>query len=105
MQFVDNAIHRRHDRDAADIRAVLEELRTAIVAELETLNATNTQLTFWAAPEREQLERNVEQLRRRIAEIPAEIEHEVEALGFRYADPAARVFPASVTLLVPDGMA
>lgn len=104
MQFVGNAIRRRHDRDVTDIQTVLQELRTSILAELKTLDAPNTQLTFWTAPEREQLERNVDQLRRRAAEIPDEIEREVEALGIRYADFAARVFPASVTLLVPEGM-
>jgi hypothetical protein len=53
----------------------------------------------------EQLDRNVEALRRRLQEIPAEIEKETAAIQARFADPQPRMFPVAVTFLVPEKLA
>jgi len=56
------------------------------------------------AGDRRQVQRDVEALQRRLDAIPAEIAAEQEAIAGRYAEPTHRLFPASVTLLVPEGM-
>jgi hypothetical protein len=45
----------------------------------------------------------VQSLRVRLDAIPQEIAAEQAAIERRYADPAHRLFPAAVTLLVPEG--
>ncbi len=39
----------------------------------------------------------------RLERIPEDIERETAAIRRRYADPAPRLFPATITLLVPEG--
>ncbi len=53
--------------------------------------------------DRRQVARDVEALRERLERIPAEIVAEQEAIRNRYAEPVHRLFPAAVTLLVPEG--
>ncbi len=55
------------------------------------------------AGDRRQVERDVQSLRARLDAIPQEIAAEQEAIARRYAEPAYRLFPAAVTLLVPEG--
>jgi len=55
------------------------------------------------AGDRRQVERDVATLRVRLDAIPGEIVTEQSAIARRYADPAHRLFPAAVTLLVPEG--
>jgi superfamily II DNA or RNA helicase len=94
------------DRAAAEadaIRTVLTELQRQINDDLDALAEERAvQLELFTAPEREQSERDLEALRRRLAEIPDEIEREVAAVGRRFADPETHVFPAALTLLIPE---
>jgi hypothetical protein len=90
----------RARKEAADITAILTELRRSIEAELE--NPDYTQLELFSTPEREQFERNVDWLRARVRAIPEEIELEVEAVRARFADPQPRMFPVAVSFLVPE---
>ena len=60
------------------------------------------QLSLFTAPEREQSQRDIDALRRRLDEIPEEIEREVEAVQRRFTDPDCHIFPAAVTLLIPE---
>ena len=60
------------------------------------------QLSLFSAPEREQSQRDLDALRRRLDEIPDEIEREVEAVQRRFTDPECHIFPAAVTLLIPE---
>ena len=55
--------------------------------------------------EQEQFERNVDALRRRLQEIPKEIEQETAEIKARFADPQPRMFPVAVTILVPERLA
>jgi hypothetical protein len=48
--------------------------------------------------------RDVAALRDRLERIPDEIAAEQRAIAERYADPVHRLFPAAITLLVPEGM-
>ena len=98
------------DRVANDVEAittVLNDLRTTIEAQLDELESDNAvQLTLeFDSDEREQFRRDVDALRRRLDDIPGEIEREQDAIRRRYADPTPRLFPAAVTFLLPPGVA
>jgi len=90
----------RCEREVADITSVFTELRERIQSELD--DPTYGQLELFSTPEREQFERNVDFLRRRVREIPNEIEEETAAIRARFADPQPRMFPVAVTYLVPE---
>lgn len=90
--------------EADAVRAVLTDLQRQITADLDRLAAERMeQLTLFTEPEREQSQRDLDALRRRLAEIPDEIEREVDAVQRRFTDPECHIFPAAVTLLVPEG--
>jgi hypothetical protein len=50
---------------------------------------------------KQQRERDLAALRRRITEIPDEIRSESEHIRSRFANPSARLFPVAVTWLIP----
>ena len=89
----------RAEKEAADIRTVLEELTRAI--ETELTEPEYEQLALWPKAEREQLVRNETALHRRLTEIPGEIAQETALIAQRYANPQARLFPVAVTFLLP----
>jgi hypothetical protein len=95
----------RSQKEAADIRAVLEELRRAIERELAEPDYVQLELELWPKPERDQLVRNEAALRRRLDEIPGEIEQETARIQARFADPQVRLFPVAVTFLGPEKFA
>jgi superfamily II DNA or RNA helicase len=92
----------RCDQEVANITAILQELQQTI---REQLDEPVTQLEFWTSPEREQLELNMQSIRHRLAQIPGEIERETEHLRSRYRNPTPRLFPVTVTFLVPTTVA
>lgn len=93
----------RADAEAEAVRTVLTDLQRQITADLDALTAERTeQLSFFSDPEREQSQRDLDALRRRLEEIPDEIQREVEAVYRRFTDPEVHIFPAAVTLLVPE---
>jgi hypothetical protein len=53
--------------------------------------------------DRAQVARDLDALRERVDRIPEEIAAEQAAIGKRYAEPSRWLFPAAVTLLVPEG--
>ena len=93
----------RAEKEANDIRTILTELRKAIEAELD--EPTEQQYELFSTPEREEFERNVNTLRDRVTTIPDEIERETAAIRARFANIQSRMFPVSVTFLVPDTLA
>ncbi len=92
----------RADKEASDIRAILSELERAIRDQLDIPEYQQGFLPGLAPVEQEQFERNVDALRRRLGEIPGEVEKETEAIRARFADPQPRMFPVAVTFLVPS---
>ncbi len=96
-------LEERAEKEAADTKAILEELERSIQEELE--EAEQPQLELFSTPEREQFERNKGALWDRLESIPEEIERETGAIRARYADPTPRLFPVSVTYLVPEKIA
>lgn len=92
--------------EADAVRAVLTDLQRQISADLDALAEERAvQLELFTEPEREQSQRDLDALRRRLEEIPDEIEREVAAVARRFTDPETHVFPAAVTLLVPEVLA
>jgi hypothetical protein len=59
-------------------------------------------LELFTDVEKNQLTRNTQALRARLAQIPAEIAAEQEAIRGRYADPRPRLFPVAIAFLVPE---
>jgi hypothetical protein len=91
----------RADAEAKAVSAVLTDLQRQIMADLDELTAERIeQLSLFTEPEREQSQRDLDALRRRLDEIPDEIEREIATVHRRFADPDCHVFPAAVTLLV-----
>jgi hypothetical protein len=99
---LDKSLTEREQKEIGDITAILTELRNTIREKLD--DPELQQLTFegWADPEREQLKLNMDALRRRVQQIPAEIERETAAIRKRFANPQPRMFPVAVTFLVPE---
>lgn len=95
------------DAEGAAIEAVLNQLRQSISEQLDALEDSDAaaQLRLFDEDERGQWERDLDALRRRIDEIPAEIEAEKGAIRDRYASPRPLLFPAAVTFVVPETIA
>jgi hypothetical protein len=92
----------RAEDETAKITAILRELETAIRTEIG--RAPDQQLSLFTDAERDQEQRNRDSLAGRLAELPAELARETEAIRRRYADPQPRLFPVAVTFLVPEGL-
>jgi hypothetical protein len=93
----------RADSEAEAVRVVLTELQHQITNDLDKLTADRSeQLSLFSEPEREQSQRDLDALRRRLEEIPEEIDREVAAVRRRFRDPECHIFPAAVTLLIPE---
>jgi hypothetical protein len=89
--------------ETVKITAILRELEAAIRAEINS--PPDLQLPLFTDAERDQEQRNRDALAGRLAELPAELARETEAICRRYADPQPRLFPVAVTFLVPEGLA
>jgi hypothetical protein len=93
----------RATAEADAVRTVLSDLRQQITTDLDKLATERTeQLSLFTEPEREQSQRDLDALRRRLDEIPEEIEREVEAVRRRFTDPECHLFPAAVTILIAE---
>lgn len=99
-------LQRRADKEIQDMKAILEELRRTILQELErSQQYVQLELDLFSTAEREQYHRNISALKRRLAQIPHEIEQEAAQIRIRYANPQPRLFPVAVTFLLPQKLA
>lgn len=97
---LESALEARAESEVAKITAVLTELQKAITEELAARG--DHQMEFaWTQSEKEQRERDLNSLRRRLAQIPDEIKRETEHLRSRFRKPHAQLFPIAITYLVP----
>ncbi len=92
----------RAAREVGTMRAVLTELSASIKAQLSEIDP---QLELFSIPEKEQFERDRGSLTHRLTELPLEMELEAHLIQARYAKPSPRLFPVSVTYLVPERLA
>lgn len=95
----------RAEKETTNIEEVMNELLRSIQLQLDDPIFSQEYLPGFAPAEREQFERNLDSLRLRVRAIPDEIEHEQQALRTRFSDPQPRMFPVSVTYLVPEMLA
>ena len=94
--------------EQAHVAATLNELEATIRREAFGDDGPQLQLITGvelAAGDQRQVEQDLRSLEARLDAIPAEIVAEQAAIARRYANPTHRLFPAAVTLLVPEGMA
>jgi len=96
----------RAEDEQHHVAATLNELEATI--RREAFGEDGAQESLFANIElegdRRQIERDREALRARLDAIPGEIAAEQQAVVRRYAEPRHRLFPAAVTLLVPEGI-
>jgi len=96
----------RANKEQHDIRAILTELQTSILQELRQAQSP-TQLTLagFSTDERQQFEYNMSALQERTRQIDTEIVEETARIQRRFANPQPRLFPVTVTYLVPETLA
>lgn len=100
-ESVERRLAERAEADADRIGEVLGDLGRRIRTRLNEVERGGEQMRLFDPEETAQFERDVEALRRRLDEIPSEIEREIGAIAQRYQTPVPRTFPAAVTILVP----
>lgn len=88
------------EKEVDKLRTVMTELQRAILKELDSKDGAQMLLDL-GGDERAQRDRDLSALRRRVNEIPGEIEKESAHLRDRYRNPSARLFPVAVTYLIP----
>lgn len=99
-----NKLEAREKQEKQDISEVLNELRAKIESELEEKEAGQLFIDGMKPEEQEQFERNISAIRKRLEQIPREIDREQEQIEARFEDPESRLFPVAVTFLVPSKM-
>lgn len=102
LESLKNSIERQKLSEVSDLDQILTELDKTIRKELSEMGVPQ-QVELFPANEREQLRRDQDSLRIRLARIPEEREKELAAIGRRYAEPVARVFPVAVEFFIPEG--
>lgn len=90
------------EKEVNKLTTVMTELQRAIQAELERKDGPQMLLDLGGdEPGKQQRERDLSALRRRLNEIPEEIQRESAHIRSRFATPTARLFPVAVTWLIP----
>jgi superfamily II DNA or RNA helicase len=95
----------RAKTEIASLTTVMLQLRDSIKRELDEADSDilYQPSLFDVGDERQRMQvaRDFDALRRRLDEIPAEIERDAERLKRRFAKPRQAVFPAAITVLIP----
>jgi hypothetical protein len=90
------------EKEVNKLTTVMTELQRAIQTELERKDGPQMLLDLGGdEPGKQQRERDLSALRRRLSEIPEEIQRESAHIRSRFATPTARLFPVAVTWLIP----
>jgi len=105
LRYLQNTLSRLKESEIGDLMTVLDDLEKSVRKELEDTGPQSVQLSLWPEEERNQLRRDIDALKARLARIPEERKNETAAIESRYADPTARTFPVAVVFLVPRSMA
>jgi superfamily II DNA or RNA helicase len=103
---LEQTLERRRADEEKALETVIDDLRKSIRQQLARLRGPGglqLALQGFDASEREQIERDVDNLERRLEELPGELEAEREAIARRFAVTRTTLFPAAVTWLVPEG--
>ena len=100
MEGVLKLLTERAGFEANGMESILNELAGSIRRELDEPEVL--QLALFTSEEREQLNRNLDALRRRLAAIPDEIVQEKEVIRQRFSNPQSRLFPVAAMFLIPN---
>lgn len=100
MRNLGDALQRKKRREVEDVTRILGELERAIRGELAKAKEAY-QPALWPDAEKDQLERDLNALRRRLERIPRELELEKAAMEERYENVAFHSFPVSVVFVFP----
>jgi hypothetical protein len=103
---LENTLNKDAEREKSDIASLMEELSRTITAELERLTPEAEQLMIgFDNNEKAQMRADLDALRRRVDSIPEEIATEQALIDARYARQHPLMFPAAVTILIPQHLA
>lgn len=86
-------------KEKRSIAEILNELKAMLEADLITPEQLELDLGL------DNRDRSIEALKRRVEQIPHEIQAEHEQIDKRFAGPRPRLFPVAVTFLVPESLA
>ena len=99
MDGIQKLLTERSEFEARSIESVLNELASSIRQELDEPEVL--QLELFTSEEKDQLNRNMDALQRRLAAIPGEIDQEKNAVLKRFSAPQTRMFPVAIAFLIP----
>lgn len=101
---LERVVKQREQEEIDAITAVLTELRQTIERELTQPEILQMAL-FTDPDDRDQAQADRNALEHRLERIPEELEREIEAIRRRYARTEPRLFPVAVTLFIPRSIA
>jgi len=99
---LEKTLTERAEKEVNKLASIMNELLRSIQVELTPHQSQ--QLDLFIMDDdlgKQQRERDLAALRRRVMEIPEEIARESEHIRSRFANPSARLFPVAVTWLIP----
>ena len=107
LEFLNNTIERRKESEKKDIINILDDLKANISRELAEPEMYQMTFNFaeFSEEEKNQLKKDMNALRTRLARIPEEKERECAIIDKHYADPQTRTFPVAVIFLIPQNKA
>lgn len=99
---LEKTLEERAEKEVSKLTAIMTELQRSIQTELAPHQIEQLDL-FLLGDDlgKQQRERDLSALRRRLEEIPEEIERESRHIRSRFTNPHARLFPVAVTWLIP----
>ena len=107
LEFLNNTIERRKESEKKDIINILDDLKANISKELAEPEMYQMTFNFaeFSEEEKNQLKKDMNALRTRLARIPEEKERECAIIDKHYAAPQTRTFPVAVIFLIPQNKA
>ena len=107
LESLNNTIERRKESEKKDIINILDDLKANISKELAEPEMYQMTFNFteFSEEEKNQLKKDMNALRTRLARIPEEKERECAIIDKHYADPQTRTFPVAVIFLIPQNKA
>ncbi|CZH02456.1 DISARM system SNF2-like helicase DrmD [Legionella pneumophila serogroup 1] len=105
LRYLENTVTSRKESEIKDLMNILDELEKTINNELRE-DALPKQITLpgFEPEERNQISKDIETLRLRLARIPEERKLEKSVIEKRYERLTARTFPVAIVFLVPESL-
>ncbi|MBF2759131.1 MAG: DEAD/DEAH box helicase [Ectothiorhodospiraceae bacterium AqS1] len=104
LRNLQSTLENRKRQEIDNIEAILSELARAIENELKS-GLKPEQIGLFTDEERNQVRRDIDALKARLARLPYEKEQEIESIENRYRDFMPRTLPVAVIFLVAESTA